>query len=268
MNKANDFSKILGVRQIQIDEKCPIHNINKIKVIGGRFKIDPYCPVCEQEKLKKEIDQLSNEVIEQEYKNYLKIYSIIGRRTALSYNFDNFKVKPDSKEENLFIQAHKIAGEYYKDKNNTFNTLMFGNAGAGKTHLAMAILNAVNYNANPWQKCLFLSVSGLMQAQKNYFSDPVNNLWSPKYTEHVVKEADLVVFDDLGSESAISQANNFVQETIFDIYEWNQRIITTTNLSLNELKIKYEPRIVSRILEGGKGHLIDFTQIQDKRPFK
>lgn len=268
MNKANNFSKTLGVKQIQIDEKCTVHNVNKIKVIGGRYKMDPYCPICEQEKQQKELDQLSKRVIEQEYKNYLKNYSIINRRSALSYTFANFEVQSHSKEATLLMQTRRVAGEYYQDKDKSFNTLLFGNAGTGKTHLAMAILNAVNDNSNPWQKCLFLSVSGLMQAQKNYFSDPANNLWSSKYTEHVVKDADLVVFDDLGSESAISQASNFVQETIFDIYEWNQRIITTTNLSLNELKRKYEPRIVSRILEGGKGRLIDFTQIQDKRPFK
>lgn len=267
VNAENDapYSRMLGVKQVPSEEICPIHHINKIKVIGSRIKIEPYCPKCESEAREKELDQLADKVKKDSYLSYLKNYSLFDRKDTLNYTFDNFKVAKGSKEELVKNMTRKIAGEYYKDKDKKFNSLFFGKSGTGKTHLAMAILNAVNSNAQPMQRCLFLSVTKLLDAKRDYFTDPVNHLWSKDYTERVIKDADLVVLDDLGAESAASQANNFIQDTIFSLYELNQRVITTTNLSMNELKAKYHERLISRILEGGKGHLIDFTNLADKR---
>lgn len=108
----------------------------------------------------------------------------------------------------------------------------------------MAILNAVNDNADPMERCLFISVNKLIREMKNWFSDKMG-LWSPKHVTDIVHDANLVVLDDLGVESANNMTTSFVQDTIFDIYESNQRIITTTNLSMDELYRTYHERLVS-----------------------
>lgn len=232
-----------------------------------------FCPACKMEELTHDqLKRMQKQVISKSRdnpRNYLKYNSLVDRQEMFSYSFDNFKFQKGSVEQAKLVQARKIAGFYYKNPDKTGNTLMFGNAGAGKTHLAMAILNAVNESShNPMQKCVCLSMTALIKAMKDHFQDPTNNRWSSDYVEKIVKNADLVVIDDLGAESADSTASKFVQGTIQEIYEGNQRIITTTNLNMNQLKATYHERLVSRFLEGSLGKVIDFTQVKDKRPWR
>lgn len=226
-----------------------------------------YCPVCKLEKLNEvKIQELQEKMFQRSYRNYLKENSLVDRKSTFNYCFDSFDYKPGSIEELTYQQARQLAGFYYKNPNKTGNSLLFGNAGSGKTHLAMSILNAVNSSSkDPMQKCLFLSATALFKALKAYMADSVTNKWSTDYATKIVSGADLVVIDDLGAESVGKEATAFVQTTLQDIYEANQRIITTTNLTMDELQATYHDRLVSRFLEGSQGKLIDFTNVDDKR---
>ena len=115
---------------------------------------------------------------------------------------------------------------------------------------------------------MFISMTALVSEMRDRISDPTVNVWSAKHVENVVKEADLVVIDDLGAESVDKTATSFVQGTIQDLCDDNQRIIFTTNLNMDELRATYHDRLVSRFLEGSKGKIIDFTKIEDKRMWK
>lgn len=257
------YSRALGIKTKTVDEKCPIHNINLIQMVSGQAQIKPFCPQCQLENNQKELHSLEKSVIDNSYKGYIKRFSLVDRLEVFNYTFENFKTSSNS--EMLVKQTSRaITKQYFEDKNKKFNTLLFGNAGSGKTHLAMSMLNAVNQYADPMQKCLFLSITKLMREMKIWFSEKNNN-WSPNFVRKVVHDADLVVIDDLGAETANTSASNFVQDTIFEIYESNQRIITTSNLSMQELESKYHGRLISRILEGSKGHLINFENVSDKR---
>ena len=190
---------------------------------------------------------------------------MVDRDEVFNYTFENFKAQPKTFEYSAKKGAHDIAKGYLRYPNAKGNCIFYGNAGSGKTHLAMAILNAVNDNADPMVRCLFISVNKLIREMKNWFQDKTG-IWSPKHVTDVVSKANLVVLDDLGAESANNMATSFVQDTIFDIYESNQRIITTTNLSLDELYRTYHSRLVSRMQESDRRKVIDFSKITDKRP--
>lgn len=247
---------------LESDEKCPIHGVN-LKYIPGH---KPFCELCQVDKNNAEVQKMQDNLKVNLTRGYLKSESLVDRSEAYDYTFSTFKALSGSREAKAKGIARHIAGLYLKYPNKKFNSLFFGTAGAGKTHLAMSILNAVNDNSkNPMQKCLFLSVNKLIREMKNWFNDKYDNEWSPKHVTDVVHGADLVVLDDLGAESANNEATTFVQDTIFDIYESNQRIITTSNLNMNQLRRTYHDRLVSRIQEGGAGHIIDFSEIKDKR---
>lgn len=251
-------------RRRKSPETCPKHPDTHLVYLSGIDKIAPFCEMCTHEKIQAQDRQMHDNLKVQEGRGFLKRASLVDRKDAFKYNFEDFMTQPNSKEATAKHDARLIAGYYLKYPDKKGNSLFYGNAGAGKTHLAMAILNAVNDNVEPMQKCLFISVNKLIREMKNWFSDKMG-IWSPKHVTNIVREANLVVLDDLGAESANNMATSFVQDTIFDIYESNQRIITTTNLSMDELYRTYHERLVSRMQEGGAGHVIDFTKIADKR---
>ncbi|MDF7683382.1 DnaA/Hda family protein [Lactobacillus sp. ESL0679] len=245
------------------DEVCPIHGTSLVYIQGVK-KVKPFCMRCTIEQRDAQDKRMHEEYKVSRFRGYLKGQSLVDRADTFGYTFATFKSNTGTSEHYAKQAARQVAGTYLKQPDKKFNCLFYGNAGAGKTHLAMSILNAVNDNAEPMQRCLFLSVNKLIREMKNWFGDKTQ-VWSPKHVAELVHKADLVVLDDLGAESANSQATSFVQDTIFDIYESNQRIITTTNLSMDDLYKTYHSRLVSRMQEGGAGHVIDFSKIRDKR---
>lgn len=266
-----EVTDILNSR-IRIEPKVCDKHAKKVHYITDLATGESFCPLCKKEAMDKENDkqlkQWGQDLIAKSYRGYLKQESLVGRNDAFDCTFDNFKhAKPD--EDRVFKQARKIAGFYYANPAKQGNSLLFGNAGSGKTHLAMAILNAVNANSkDPMQKCLFISITALVSAMRERISDPTVNNWSTTHVKNVVKDADLVVIDDLGAESVDKTASAFVQSTIQNLCEYNQRIIFTTNLNMDELRATYHDRLVSRFLEGSHGKIIDFSKVQDKRMWK
>ncbi|RMC36004.1 ATP-binding protein [Lactobacillus sp. ESL0236] len=246
------------------DKTCPKHPESHLVYLSGIDKVTPFCEVCQHEQIQEQDRRMHENLRIQQNRGFLKRASLVDRRDVFSCSIDNFKAQDNSVEAVAKQSARLIAGAYLKYPDRKGNSLFYGNAGAGKTHLTMAILNAVNDNADPMERCLFISVNKLIREMKNWFSDKMG-LWSPKHVTDIVHDANLVVLDDLGAESANNMATSFVQDTIFDIYESNQRIITTTNLSMDELYKTYHERLVSRMQEGDKSRVIDFTKIADKR---
>lgn len=265
-NIANAFN---GLIEVIKDQKCnkhakPIHYVKELKT-GEVF-----CPVCQLAKeTDSQLEEMQKNMITRAHRDFLQENSLIDRASTFGYRFDNFEYKLGSLEEQAYKQARQIAGFYYKNPKKTGNSLLFGKAGSGKTHLAMAVLNAVNESSSdPMQRCLFLNVTALFKEMRAYIADKVTNKWSEDYAIEKVSKADLIVIDDLGAESADGNATKFVQDILWEIYEANQRIITTTNLTMDELQATYHDRLVSRFLEGSRGKLIDFTKINDKRMWK
>lgn len=245
-------------------ETCPKHPDCHLIYIEGLDKVKPFCEQCRIEKNQEQDRRMHEDLKIKQTKGFLKRASLVDRSEVFGYTFDGFKAEPNSREAAAKHDARLIAGAYLKYPDKKGNTLFYGAAGSGKTHLAMAILNAVNDNSDPMVRCLFISVNKLIREMKNWFQDKTG-IWSPKHVTDVVSKANLVVLDDLGAESANNMATSFVQDTIFDIYESNQRIITTTNLSMDELYRTYHQRLVSRMQEGDRSRVIDFTKIEDKR---
>lgn len=242
---------------------CPKHGCHLMGINGH----EPICPECEQEKINEEKARLSSEFKIQFVKNSLLRRSLVDDNDTFNASFDSYKAKKGSPEEVAKHRARMIAGEYYKDRDANFNSLFYGLPGSGKTHLSMSILKAVNDNAHPPQRCLFINMETLFTKIKSSFNNP-NSLWTEDYAIRLITDADLVVLDDLGSESAMrdqSEATEFTQRILKGILNKQKRIIITTNLTSQQLSHVYNPKIVSRLLRGSKGHIIDFSKISDKR---
>lgn len=250
----------------QTDQVCPIHNIAMVQY----GKMEPFCIKCTQEKMEKEKQDQVEHFKTTYAKSTLKRFSLVDDPDELHYTFDGFKALEGTKEAQVKKQARLIAYRYMIHPDEKFNTIFYGTPAEGKTHLAMSILNAVNDNAEPPQKCLFVNVNSLLLNIRKSFDNP-SYQWTEEYAVEKLSSVDLLVIDDLGSESAMNvtkgEASNFVQRILYQVTNRQKRIITTTNLTMAQLKQVYNPKLVSRLLAHSKNSTIDFSGIADKRNY-
>ena len=184
MQSIKNFEKRVKVAGLSFvvkksDKICPIH---KTQMVYTDKSPQPFCIKCQHEaveKRKKELDRTNSvQVIRKD----LRQLSLVDDPKEYSYTFDNFKAPSGSKEAQMKDIARKLAGEYYKDRNLNFNTVLYGTPGQGKTHLAMAMLNAVNKFRNPPQRGLFVNVTSLFLAIRSSFDNPME-----KWTSYIYK---------------------------------------------------------------------------------
>lgn len=247
------------------DQVCPIHGTKMVYVPG---KSKPFCIQCERDRENKEKEKFDQQKTRELTTNFLYENSLLDRKNEWKHTFDNFKAPKGSKEAQLEHEAKIIAYRYLKEPDKHFNTLMFGNPGVGKTHLAMSMLKAVNDTADPPVKCLFVNINTMFDHIYRSFDD-TTELWTKEYATKILQEPNLLVLDDLGTESAMNDrslgAREFVQKLLYTITNTDTRLIVTTNLSMQELRQTYNAKIISRLMTGSKNSILDFTGIKDKR---
>lgn len=278
------------------EEVCPVHRIHFVQYESK----EPFCVECRREFLRnieqEAVNQTFNEYERRKTIDVLKKDSIIGDSKLWQASFNNYVTDNEETKKALY-KARKIAAEYMEaiqkekrlekllteseDKEEKaalkkkilevpkFNTIFTGAPGVGKSHLSMAMLQAINEHADPMISCLFVSTNDLFRLIKSSFGKP-----DSKYTElnmtNLLASVDLLVLDDLGSEASFQQrdkeASNYTQNVLFGILNARQRTIITTNLTSNDLEDIYNAKIISRLYKGVEGHLSKFTKATaDKR---
>ncbi len=254
----------LKIKTLKSTETCPIHHIS-LEYLKG---MKPFCVECQREETEREKKQQVEDFKIESVRSVLTKLSLVDNASEYNHTFKNFDAPEGTREVQIKKQTRMIAYRYLKDRDDEFNTIMYGTPGQGKTHLAMAMLNAVNDNAKQPQKCLFVNTVSLIQAIKDSWDDPTAR-WTEKYAIKLLKGVDLLVLDDLGSESAMNvgdkTASQFVQDILYKVTNRQHRIITTTNLTLDQLQRVYNAKLVSRLRAGSRNSAIDFTGITDKR---
>ncbi|CAI2610603.1 hypothetical protein AKUH3B101J_09000 [Apilactobacillus kunkeei] len=265
---SNMFNDFLNKHTTVTDEKCSKHNVNKI--IFDVSKGQSFCPICQKnqhETKEKELTiKYTNQIKKRRTSKVLTKDSIMTDSDLEDATFDNFEVTNDEQKQALHV-AKQSAYQYLK-KDNQFNTLLTGEPGRGKSHLALSMLKAVNDTTEKPQSCLFVSVDELFRRIKDSFNYS-DNKYSEGNMVRLLTNVDLLVLDDLGSEASMNRdksASDFVQKILFGILNARSRTIITTNLNAKELEAMYNPKLVSRMEKGVQGHLIKFTEkTKDKR---
>ncbi len=244
-------------------------NINSLKSVQLRT-LKPFCTECRKQQLieaeQEEGKQASMRHLRRRTIEVLKTDSIVGDPKLWNTSFDNYV--PDGQESADALKLARLsAGGYMKSLQeekrcqriiankdlddsereqakkelselDKFNTIFSGVPGVGKSHLAMSMLQAVNDHSEELVSCLFISLNDMFRLIKSSFGKP-----DSKYTElnmtDLLSNVDLLVLDDLGSESSFKRENReageYIQNVIFGVLNARQRTIITTNLNSREL---------------------------------
>lgn len=156
--------------------------------------------------------------------------------------FDSFRLTYYSGDdyahmERIFEFTKRYAASFRPDSDNI---LMFGKTGLGKTHLSLAIANAVLDKG-----CSVIydsTINLLLKIEQEHFGHEHTN----ETLMHVMN-CDLLILDDLGTE----YKTPFYASTIYNIINTRlnsgKPIIISTNLNIDTLRERYEERVVSRI---------------------
>lgn len=212
-------------------------------------------------------DNLKKQQLARSTYGMLKYQSILSDESIKKATFQSFIAEKDE-EKAASSFASVIADRYLAGE--TFTTVFVGDVGAGKSHLAMSVLDYVNKKAwvdNMPKKVLFVSFPELIDKIKDSFNNYESH-YNEERTLELMKSADLLVIDDLGRESNLTSgktAGDWLQKFIFKLFESPNSKIITTNLDESGLKSIYNAGNASRILRNSFGNTFAFTGISDKR---
>lgn len=165
-------------------------------------------------------------------------------------------------------KAYKIAQEMLKSNKRV---LMYGASGTGKTSLSLAMADELKNNG---QSVIFISTNKLKTLITDTwsFNDTRKQLASVK---HAMLRADVLILDDLGTESAGSngssagdrQLHNFIYEIADARYNQNKSVIVTTNNNSSELSTIYADgtKTLDRLLPKDKKYVLNFSKLGSVR---
>ena len=130
---------------------------------------------------------------------------------------------------------------------NGGNLLFYGGTGLGKTFLSNCIAKAL----------LDTNHTVLYQSSVHLFEDICADVLMKKGNNpnsqelyHYLFDCDLLIIDDLGTETKTS----FITSEVYDILNTrmreNKSTLISTNLSIKEISERYTDRVISRILSG------------------
>ncbi len=131
--------------------------------------------------------------------------------------------------------------DYAKDFTTDSDSIyMSGCTGLGKTHLSLAIADAVIHKGN---SVIYGSTPELLrQLEREYFGRADTD------TMASLTRCDLLILDDLGAENEKPVYTSLLYELINSRISRGLPMIISSNLSVNELRQRYQDRICSRII--------------------
>lgn len=141
-----------------------------------------------------------------------------------------------AKQRNLKM-AFEMAREYAREPDGWL--LLKGGYGCGKTHLAAAI---ANYQLELGKPVLFVNTPDLLDHLRASYGPGATSSYDDRFDQ--VRNASLLILDDLGSHSNTEWA----QEKLYQIfnYRYNARLPTviTTNVELESVELRIRSRMV------------------------
>lgn len=261
-----------------LSEECLKHTYRK----NGQDVVNPVskmkindkvvCPRCEVERENELIQKAEQEKYElhlEELKNRNKSPNIFYKKSILTdmtitkAAFDNYI--PDCREESVNKESMFEVLRRFTD-GEVFNVILQGNPGAGKSHLAYALMKSINDTGK--HSCLYISIDEMLSRIRESFNNR-DSIYTQPYLVDLMSNVDFLVLDDLGAETGAidtdKTATDFTHKVLYSVTSKRQdkSTVLTTNLSSQQLFRLYDKKLVSRLMKNPK--YIVFRESKDKR---
>ena len=166
--------------------------------------------------------------------------------------FDSFRLDlyPDAADPNLGVSQNAVMTQNFnmcRDFAESFDgsgdgIFMIGGTGLGKTHLSLAIANRVIHRGF---SVIYGSVPELLRTlEREQFGKADGDTMS------LLMSCDLLILDDLGAEISSERNVSQLYEIINARMNRSKPLISSTNLTAQQLKQRYHDRIWSRLFSG------------------
>ncbi len=168
--------------------------------------------------------------------------ALIETQAFENFSLEYYKKHGGNYESVVLAYGHLKRFAERFDGNTYQNHLLVGGTGLGKTHLSTAVAKTVIERGFD---VLYVTATGMLS---DFEAKRFGNGSEPRNKLERYMDAELLIVDDLGTETV----NQFTLSCVYDVI--NERInrrhstIINTNLSRNELETKYNERITSRLL--------------------
>lgn len=156
--------------------------------------------------------------------------------------FATCMIVPDNRQQVRLCKSYADRFEQMLEKNQ--GLLLHGNVGTGKSYLSACIANSIMERLHSVCATSMVKIMDLARDFKE--KDTLANL------EAKMMKADLLILDDLGTESNSSFASEIVYRVIDGRYRIKKPMVITTNLTLEQMQNCLDldkKRVYDRILE-------------------
>ena len=236
--KKKRILKKIGITEADLEPDFDCKICNDTGMVT-KDNITSYCNCFKQEVLNNTYKQSNILKLEEEnFKTFDNCY-YSNKKDKEKYGIDK------SPLENIEL-IKKISQDFCKNiKNNNQKSLLFtGNTGLGKTFISNCIAKDV---IDQGMNVVYQTSPILMDQILDYkFSYDKTESQKEKYNR--IFNVDLLIIDDLGTETM----NNNKFTELFNIINTrllnNKKMVISTNLSLNDLYNRYDERILSRLI--------------------
>lgn len=173
--------------------------------------------------------------------------SPLSLSTFNTFDISLYSQKPDADGKVPFNRMLKIFNycveyaESFSDKSKSI--LMKGSTGLGKTHLSLAIANEI---IKKGFSVVYVSAPDILsKIEREHFSYDYE---SEKETMQSLRECDLLILDDLGTEFVTPFSTTAIYNMFNTRINMGKPMIINTNMTLSELENVYSQRFISRIM--------------------
>jgi DNA replication protein DnaC len=198
----------------------------QVVLLGQTFAAERYCALC----------RAAEQVCDEQRRADDRWARVLVPSAYDGSTFENFDPVPDTR--NALSVCRQWTKEFRAGTDVRRGLLLRGNPGAGKTHLAVAILREVIWSGQK-KTALFLNVPGWLNALRESYGDGEPPPNPSGY--------DLVVLDDLGAEDWSSWARDRIYNLVNQREQQRRLVIVTTNHEWQELAGRVGAPTASRL---------------------